>query len=462
MYLEILDNLANEPSKNAKLDMLAAVKASAANDTFQQICISAFHPTTEYYIKQFDMPATYSGVRTLTEALVGITDTLATRKLTGHAARDYLVDLLSSLTEDDAEVLKRVIKHDLRCGMSESTVNKVWEDLIYSHPYMRCSGFSEKTLKNISLPCYTQLKADGLYCDVVVRTDSVTYMARSGKTIDINDPTRDALLMAAAVNGEFVIQGEVLVNDESGKLMARSASNGYINSDDKDTSRIFIMAWDCIPLNDWLTPKKVGKKSAKRCTLTYSTRLANLTKVIDQIGGVGITLVDHRVCNTVDEIADHFREVREAGEEGIIIKDFRCVWEDGTSPHMIKLKVIIEVELKIVGWYYGSEGTKNEHLVGGVNCASGDDLIAVNFGTGISDEERVAWLDTLDDMVARGQIATVKCNGVTLSKAEGAKHSLFLPRLKELRMDKSEANTLAEIQQQEAEFTNALALIGRA
>jgi len=178
------------------------------------------------------------------------------------------------------------------------------------------------------------------------------------------------------------------------------------------------------------------------------------------MGYNSITLVDQRVCNTINDIADHFREVREQGEEGIIIKDFRCVWKDGTSKHMIKLKVIIEVELKMVGWYYGTPGTKNETLVGGVNCESSDGLVAVNFGTGISDEERKDWLGTLDAMVAKGQIVTVKCNGVTLSKVEGAKYSLFLPRFKEFRQDKFEADSLEKIQQQEAEFTNALALIG--
>jgi len=65
----------------------------------------------------------------------------------------------------------------------------------------------------------------------------------------------------------------------------------------------------------------------------------------------------------------------------------------------------------------------------------------------------------MEDWIANEQVVTVKCNGVTLSKVEGAKYSLFLPRLKEIRTDKSVADDLQKIQEQEASFTDALALI---
>lgn len=457
--LKILDALANEPSKNAKEDILNEVKNGADNELFKAVVIAAFHPTTEYYIKNFDMPDSYEGTATLESALDALSE-LSERKVTGNAAREYLHNLLQSLTEDDAEVLKRVVKRDLRCGVQVSTVNKVWEDLIYQHPYMRCSGFSDKTLKGISLPCITQLKADGLYCDVVVRSDSVTYMSRSGKVIEINEPNRDDLLKLQTVkHGEFVIQGEVVVVDDAGNIMERSASNGYINSDDKDTSRIHIMAWDMIPLEDWLIPKREGKKTVKKCETPYDQRLSKLITVLDVITGHGIELIDHRVCNTVEEIVDHFREVREREEEGIILKDSKCIWKDGTSKQMIKLKVIIEVELRITGWYYGSKGTKTEHLVGGVECESECGEIQANFGS-LSDKNRTEWLTTLDDMIANRQVVTVKCNGVTtVDTPEGKRYSLFLPRFKEMRMDKSKADTREKIQEQEKSFTDALKLL---
>ena len=43
---------------------------------------------------------------------------LQERIYTGHAARDFLKDLLSSLSEEDAIVLRRVVLKDLRAGFS--------------------------------------------------------------------------------------------------------------------------------------------------------------------------------------------------------------------------------------------------------------------------------------------------------------------------------------------------------
>jgi len=450
IILNILETIAAEPSKNAKIEILKGVKNSKNNELFQKAMIATFHPTTEYYIKKFNTTPDHGhfGSATLDYAIDQL-HVLSNREVTGNAAKVWLDNALGQLSEDDAEVLARIIKRDLRAGFTESTVNKVWPNLIYSHPYMRGSGFSDKLLKKQKFPCYTQLKSDGLYSDTVVRADSVTYMARSGKIQELNNPKRDAALMAAVAQfGEFVLQGEVLVNDENGVLMERSASNGYMNKDDKDLDRIFISAWDMIPLSDW------GPKG--KCTVPYSERFANVEALLTT-GIPGLELTEHRVCNSVDDIVAHFTEVRERGEEGIMLKNPNMIWKDGTSTEMIKLKVVIEVELKVIGW---KEGTgKYVGQVGSIACRSECGDVEVSFGSGMSDAERKSFVAKMEDWIANEQVVTVKCNGVTLSKVEGAKYSLFLPRLKEIRTDKSVADDLQKIQEQEASFTDALALI---
>jgi len=450
--LNILNKLADEPGKNAKIDIMTEVKNSPMNGLFQKAMVAGLLSTTAYNIKKFDMPATYSGTRSLDTALDMLSE-LTERKVTGNAAQEWLTGLLSSLTADDAEVLARIIRKDFRAGFSESTVNKVWKGLIYDHPYQRGSGFSDKLLKKLKYPIFSQLKSDGLYSDTVVKVDDVTCFSRSGHIQSFPNPIRDAALMKEAEeNGEMVVMGEVLVRNEDGTIMGRSESNGYMNRDDRDNSRVFVAAWDMVPLKDW------GPKGA--CKVPYSERFARLERFCKANPGIGIELTEHRVCNNVQDVIDHFTEVRERGEEGTMLKNPKMGWKDGTSTEMIKVKVVMEVELKLVGWYYGTPGTKNETLVGGVNCMSGDDKIEVDVGTGISDKEREELLTTLDGLIANGQIVTVKCNGVTTSRSKPGLYSLFLPRLKEFRQDKFEADSLEKIQEQEASFTDALKLIG--
>ena len=45
---------------------------------------------------------------------------------------------MERVSSENAEVIKKIIQRDLRCGVSEATANKVWKGLIPEYPYMRC------------------------------------------------------------------------------------------------------------------------------------------------------------------------------------------------------------------------------------------------------------------------------------------------------------------------------------
>ena len=450
--LKLLDTLAAEPSKNAKLELLKGISETGDSALFEKVVAAAYNPFINYYITDWPTPPGYLGVMDLEDAVDAVQDMLATRTLTGNAARDWLSLTMSQLTEDDATVLARIIKRDLRSGFTANSAAKVWKKLQFKHPYQRGSSFDAKYLKKLQFPCYSQLKSDGLYSDTVAREESVICLSRSGKVQAFTNPARDkALIAEAKANGEVVVMGEVLVRDENGNIMDRAASNGYMNRDpeDRDDSRIFISAWDMVPVEDW------GPKM--KCKIPYSERFARLEKFCKANPNIGIELTEHRVCNNVQEIIEHFTEVRERGEEGLMLKNPAMGWKDGTSTEMVKLKVVMEVEVAIIGWNYGKKGSKYEEMIGSIQAESECGLVQVNV-SGMSDDLRAAVAE-MDKMVKNRQIMTVKCNGVTDSKSKPGTYSLFLPRLKEFRVDKTVADDLAKMQLQEASFTDALALI---
>jgi len=468
--LALLETIAAEPSKNAKQDLLRGIQASDQNELFQEVLKASQTSTTAYNIKQFDIP---QGLRTehlegftgtLEQGIDWIQENLVTRKLTGNEAKDELQHLLHHMLEDDAEVLSRIIKKDLRSGFSSSTTNKIWKSLIPVHPYNQCSAFSTKVLENLQLPVRSQLKSDGLYCDTVVTVDSVTYWTRQGNELPINDPQRDAVLLAEAnATGEFVIMGEALVTEEDGSVMAREASNGYMNRDDKDLSRIHIAAWHMLPLSEWN-----AKHLKIKATTIYDVCFARLTAFLAANPTIRIELTEDRLCHTVQDIVAHFKDVRDRGEEGLILKSPNAVWKDGKSKDMVKLKVVIEVEMEVIEWYYGHAGHQHEHNLGGFKARSKCGKIEVRCGGGYSLKQREGWIrdfealngvSRADRAVAEKAIFTMKCNGVTTSRSKPGMYSLYLPRFKEFRIDKSVADDLIKIQEQEAAFTDALKLL---
>lgn len=78
--------------------------------------------------------------------------------------------------------------------------------------------FSEKLIKNFKLPCYSQIKLDGLYADVFVMEESISYRSRSGINckFKLPDVVEEKLIdLAQGSCGEFVLHCEALVRKEN-------------------------------------------------------------------------------------------------------------------------------------------------------------------------------------------------------------------------------------------------------
>jgi DNA ligase-1 len=146
----------------------------------------------------------------------------------------------------------------------------------------------------------------------------------------------------------------------------------------------------------------------------------------------------------MDDIKNHFKAVRSEGQEGVVVKNYRTIWKDGTSKDQLKVKVVAEADLYITGWNPG-EG-KNQGLVGSVIARSSDDKVEVAI-SGFTDEMRRKITAMIDQLIETSQIITVKFNDL-IADENTDMLSLFLPRFVELRKDKqgkAEADSLNRI-----------------
>ena len=127
-----------------------------------------------------------------------------------------------------------------------------------------------------------------------------------------------------------------------------------------------------------------------------------------------------------------------SGQEGIILKDRSGTWADKRVKHQIKYKGEFEADLLCVGW---EEGTgKNVGRLGALQLETACGQLKVGVGSGFTDDDRVR----IGHEVV-GKIITVKYNAIVDDKRTDTK-SLFLPIFVEVRLDKSTANTLKELQ----------------
>ena len=433
---EILEALAADNSRLAKE---AILRQHAGNDVLKNAFRLAYDPMISFYIRKIPVyqSKVYIPVPTLYWAMNELEKEFATRKKTGNAAIEHLTYILESLNEKDASVIERIIKQDLRCGVGEPTINKIWPGLIKTYPVMLASGFEQKLVDKIGFPSYVQLKLDGMRFNAIVRGGEVEFRSRNGRQLDIaSDLFGKAFLQLAEIYSlDCVFDGELLVVDETGNPLDRKTGNGILTKaikgtqSQKEGEMVRATLWDVIPIDVFLRGKY---------TVTYKTRFSKLVDNHAKFQKKSalknlISIVETIEVNDQFSANKLFNKFLDQGQEGIILKSMNGIWEDKRSKEQVKFKAELECDLMIVGWEKGTG--KNKNRLGALICESADGAIRVNVGSGYSDEQRDIF--TVDYTV--GKIATVKYNARIQDK-NGNVESLFLPTFIELREDKNVAD----------------------
>ena len=443
MINAILEEVANEPSKNAKIAILTQHKD---NKELQEVVRLAYDPTVNFFIKKIPQYETKMRIdfMTMSEAF-SLLETLSTRQVTGTAGINQLKLILECVSADNAKVIAKVVDRDLRAGFGESTANKVWKNLIPEFPYMRCALPKAAKLDEFSWTdgVYSQLKADGMFANVNHTADGdVQILSRAGSLF----PSQYFAHLIADVQKTFPTgtqsHGELLIKRD-GVVLPRQIGNGILNKVQKGgdigaNDEIVYLVWDQIALTSVV--------SKGTYAVPYQLRFAELAA--QTLKAECIELIDTRIVHNMEEALAHYREMLDLGMEGTIIKNATGIWKDTTSKDQVKMKLDIDVDLVIMGFNAGNG--KNEATFGSIVCQSSDGLLEVNI-SGFTDEVRLEVHNNRDKLI--GTIVTVKGNSIMPPTGNNTKYSLFLPRFAEFRTDKKVADDLAKVIEQ---FDNAI------
>lgn len=366
----------------------------------------------------------------LIEVLDFMEQKLSTREITGNAAVDQMHEYLLGLSVDDTTIATRVLNRDLRINMGRTQINKVFPNLIQKPVYMRCGIFDKKSASKINInSAIIQLKADGTYREFVVDNGTVSATSRSGEDYDYPFHYE---LMQDFPNGHYF--GELTVLDEEGNVMPRSEGNGLLNSDNVPHERVIYDVWD------YVTPEEYVKAANKeKCSTPYFKRLNKLREILEaQTNKDNIKLIETYEVSNLQEAMEYCVNWMNEGLEGAILKDANSVFRDGTNPQQLKMKLEIDLEMRITGFQEGTPGTVREKTFGAMTFESDDGMIKGRT-SGFSDDQLVDFNSRREELI--GKIITVKCNDIT--KARGNEHyALSHPRFVEIREDRTDTDTL--------------------
>jgi ATP-dependent DNA ligase len=451
----ILDEISSEPGKNQKIAILGKYQD---NELLKRVLYMANSGRVKFYIKKIPEYTRKVEQTNTLDFVINELEHISRREVTGNDALRFLSDLLATLNPNDAYVIERIIEKDLKIGM-DSSINKVFKNLIEETGYMGAVSFDEKKARKLfdkGAKAYSQVKMDGRYCNATLSDGSVYLESRQGEPTIVTGAKFLDFLGELSFMNEVVLNGELTMD-----FTPRYESNGIIASIidicgkrdsrteqenlkklstfeskhgnfEEALAKIRYTVWDMITVDEF------NVASSKT---PYNKRLENLENVLfgNEQASSMVSIIENREVNTFEEAMEHFKEILGREEEGTILKSQTGEWKDGKPVWQIKLKLELTLDLVITGFNYGTKGTKNEHVVSSLNAETSCGLLKTR-PQGLKEDLMKEITENQESLL--GTIIEVKCSGLSFDNT-GA-YSLLYPAFKHFRDDKGTANSLEE------------------
>ena len=411
---------------------LVAAKLGSSNaQCFLFNCYQAYNPYYVFGVKKVletegldHMPNPWPKFWAMLEAL-------RTRSLTGHAALrniEQMSELFDSVEWNG--LCRRVIIKDLRCGITEKTLNKVLGNTEWRIPVFECQLATDSAKHEGKMTGLKRIeqKLDGVRVLAVLTKSSVNLYSRNGKPFENFPHIVDQLLdikynlakLFTSNRTGFVLDGEII--GESFQALMKQAQR----KSDVKTEGMVYSVFDIIPLEDFERGFWNAQQDKRLEILEEGRHIFDTTDCVRIMDGI---TVDLSTAEGHDIMRRYATDAVDAGFEGIMIKDLSAPYECRRSTFWMKWKPFIEVSLEIKDV---EEGTgRNAGRLGALVCEGRDDGqdIAVNVGSGFSDDQRIEFYSNRSNLP--GQIVEVRADAIT--KNQDGTYSLRFPRFLRFR-----------------------------
>ena len=416
----VIRSLEEHPSR---LNKEAIIEAEKDNIELLEGFQLALSPFITFGVKKVPSHSGPDGQGLPWVAFKELCELLRTRQLTGDDARTAIELALSASTGKQwNDWYRRILIKDLRCGVSEKTINKVVKNAV---PLFECmlahDGANHES--KVSGKKLLEPKLDGVRVLTIVDCEARTVVqySRNGKEL-VNFPhiTEGLLAHIDDFDRSFVLDGEII------STSFQALMKQVHRKSDADASDAVLMLFDLLPLSEF----KAGKS-----TLGQKRRTAFLKQfkgVFDKVSNIGLVpQVEVDLESTVGQMQfiEFNKDAIANGYEGIMIKDLDAKYVCKRHVAWLKQKPFIEVSLEVTNV---EEGTgRNEGRLGALVCSGVDDgkTIVVNVGSGFSDNDRIEFWADRDSVI--GQIVEVRADAITQN--QDGTYSLRFPRFLRFR-----------------------------
>ena len=427
---EIIAKLEADNSRLAKEEILQQAMQEGLDEFFEgvKMCLDTLYTFGVKQVPEKAENEVLSAQGLAWPVFKDLAEKLNKRELTGHAARDAIQLTMGIATAEQWNgFYRRILIKDLRCGVSEKTVNKVAKKFPqYAIPVFTCqlAHDSANHEKKMTGKKQVEVKLDGVRVLAVCKNGKVETFSRNGKQFHNFGHIIEEIETVLKDNPspyDLVLDGEVMsANFQDLMKQVHRKSGG--NATDAVLHLFDMCPLDKFLAGGWDKPQSFRSQAVKAWVDQHSS-------VLKHVQALDWEDVDLDTTEGQERFVALNKQAVEGGYEGVMIKDVDAPYECKRTHAWLKAKPFIEVTLEVKDV---EEGTgRNEGRLGAFVCEGVDDgkKINVNVGSGFSDANRDDfWISRTS---ITGQLVEVRADAITQN--QDGTYSLRFPRFKTFR-----------------------------
>jgi len=453
---ELVGVIITASTKKTIKDKVAALVAEDCIELQQYIKL-ALDPQICFFLTKAQIPKIQSSTNALTScaSVFRMLECLSTRTKTGNAAKAAIKEMLEASDNWVRVLFQWAIEKKLPGNIGRTIANKVWPDMIYKQPYGGCKPYDpewidrrfdwdEGVLIEEKIDGMTMMLSKDMHRNPKVHT-------RAGQ--DITDQMHwyfRRVFSVMELGTVLHVEAQVLQN---GRPIDRAEGNGYFNSIIKGEGKqlrpdqILLTVLDQIDYDGFYKgkdPTPAGVRLNRMISFVEEYEM-----VTEQPGHVShhqyVTFPLWQLIHSVPEAMRFAQNMIRGGGEGAVIKDPAAPWESKKMTSQMKVKNEFDCTLQVVGC---KPHKVNPDWVGSLICTSeqilhdrqmGLPAIETLVGSGLNEEAGHELDRTQGPDAFIGKLVEVKAECITKNDA------LQLPRVIEIRHDKTKADTYDEV-----------------
>lgn len=418
--VEIINELRGTTKSTEKT---AILKENKDNELLQKVLFYTLDSFKKYKISEKTFE-TYGCLQSSYSDIFTLLDVLSANNINDNL-KNEAVGFVNSADEKLQDLFKCMLIKDLRIGIAEKGINKVFKDLI---PTFSCM-LSESIFKNNNMQrvqgkefIITQ-KLDGNRILAIKQNDKVEFYTRQGKPLEGLVELEEDF---KSFPNNMVLDGEILLENKNNLNSDELFRETMKECRKKGTKHgLYFNAFDLVTLEGF------GKGID---TTPCAQRKENLHNLIETNNFTHIVEVPILYKGRdLDKIDEYLQLAISKGQEGCMVNLCEAPYEGKRVKTQLKVKAMNEIDLRVVGVFEGEGEFKG--TLGGVKIVLTHEGKQYNvaIGSGFSKKEREIFWE--DSSLIIGKIIRVQYFEISQNQCGG--YSLRFPVFKGI-CDKNE------------------------